>query len=157
MARVYATIANNGILYKPLIVDRIVSAKGELIKKYRPVVIRKLNYSKKVWELIKTALKKVVNEPHGTAYSNRILGFEFSGKTGTAQVKKLGEKRIKDINKIPYEQRDHAWFCAYAPSDNPEIAIAVLVEHGGHGGSGAAPLAKELIKYYFKLKDVSNR
>jgi len=111
-----------------------------------------LDIPKKYIKLIQLALKKVVNEPHGTAYSVRIPNFEFSGKTGTAQVRKLGKKRIKDINKIPYEQRDHAWFIAYAPSDNPKIVIGVLVEHGGHGSSGAAPIAKELIKYYFHLK-----
>ncbi len=157
MARVYATIANEGTLYKPLIVDKIVTPDGKIFKKYNPVVVRKLHYSRKIWRIIKTALYKVVNEPHGTAYSQRLKNFKYSGKTGTAQVRKLGEFRVKDISEIPYEQRDHAWFVAYAPSKKPKIVIAVLVEHGGHGGSGAAPLAKELIKYYFKVKDVSNR
>ncbi len=157
MARVYATIANEGTLYKPLIVDKIVTPEGKIFKKYNPVVVRKLHYSRRIWKIIKTALYKVVNEPHGTAYSQRLKNFEYSGKTGTAQVRKLGEKRVKNISEIPYEQRDHAWFVAYAPSKNPKIVIAVLVEHGGHGGSGAAPLAKKLIKYYFKVKDVSNR
>ncbi len=157
MARVYATIANEGTLYKPLIVDKIVTPEGKIFKKYNPVVVRKLHYSRRIWKIIKTALYKVVNEPHGTAYSQRLKNFEYSGKTGTAQVRKLGEKRIKDISEIPYEQRDHAWFVAYAPSKKPKIVVAVLVEHGGHGGSGAAPLAKKLIKYYFKVKDVSNR
>ncbi len=153
MARVYSVIANGGTLYKPLIVDKIVSSNGEIVKKFNKVVISKIKIPKKILKIIKIALKKVVNEPHGTAYSQRIKGFQFSGKTGTAQVKKLGEKRIKDISKIPYEQRDHAWFIAYAPSDNPKIVISVLVEHGGHGSSVAAPIAKKLIEFYFGLKD----
>ncbi len=157
MARVYATIANEGTLYKPIIVDKIVEPNGKIFKKYNPVVVRKIHYSRRIWNLIKTALYKVVNEQHGTAYSQRFKNFKYSGKTGTAQVRKMGEKRVKDILEIPYEQRDHAWFVAYAPSKKPKIVIAVLVEHGGHGGSGAAPLAKELIKYYFKVKDDSNR
>ncbi len=152
MARVYATIANNGILYKPLIVDKIVADNGTIIKEFKPVVISKLNIPKKIFKIIQTALKKVVNEPHGTAYLERIPGFEYSGKTGTAQVRKLGEKRIKNIDKIPYNLRDHAWFIAYAPSDNPQIVVSVLIEHGGHGSSGAAPIAKKIIKYYFGLK-----
>ena len=147
---VYATIANNGTLYRPQLVNKITDTQGNILKKFKPVVIRKLPVKKSIFKIIQTGLKKVVNEIHGTAYSSRIEGFEFSGKTGTAQVKKLGEHREKDINKIPYNERDHAWFVAYAPSDHPTFAIVVLLEHAGHGGHAAAPLAKEMIKYYFK-------
>jgi len=152
MLMLYSAIANNGILYQPEIVDKIIDEKGKIIEAIKPLIVRKLNIPKNILDIVKTGLKKVVNEPHGTAYSNHIKDFEFSGKTGTAQVRKLGEKRIKDINKIPYEQRDHAWFVAYAPSDNPQFAVVVFVEHGGHGGSAAAPLAREMIKYYFKIR-----
>ncbi|RLA95873.1 MAG: penicillin-binding protein 2, partial [Deltaproteobacteria bacterium] len=73
-----------------------------------------------------------------------------AGKTGTAQVSKMGEKRLKP-EELPYELRDHAWFVAYAPADDPKIAVAVLVEHGGHGGSAAAPLAREVIKKWLEI------
>lgn len=149
----YSTIANGGTLYQPEIVDKIIDDNGKIIESIKPLVIRKLNIPKKILNVIKLGLKKVVNEPHGTAYSKRIKGFEYSGKTGTAQVRKLGAKRIKDIEKIPYSERDHAWFVAYAPSDKPQFAVVVLIEHGGHGGSAAAPLARDMIKFYFKIKN----
>jgi penicillin-binding protein 2 len=149
----YSAVANGGKIFEPHIVNKIVDSKGNIIKEITPKVLRKLKISKEKLDIIRLGLKKVVNEIHGTAYSQRIKGFEFSGKTGTAQVKKMGEIIEKDINKIPYEYRDHAWFVAYAPSDNPKFAVVVLVEHGGHGGSGAAPLARKIIKYFFKIKE----
>lgn len=81
---------------------------------------------------------------------------EIAGKTGTAQV---AEMRGGFVNseRLPYEIRDHAWFVGYAPAENPEIAVAVLVEHGGRGGSAAAPLAKMVIEKYFSLKVQSPR
>ena len=72
----------------------------------------------------------------------------MAGKTGTAQVIRMAEIEEKNDEEIPYEFRDHAWFAAFAPYENPMIAVAVLVEHGGHGGSVAAPIAGKLIKNY---------
>jgi penicillin-binding protein 2 len=153
MLVVYSAIANGGTIYEPRIVNTILNSKGEIVKKFSPKVLRKLNIPLKVLSTVREGLREVVNEIHGTAYSVKINGFEYSGKTGTAQVKKIGEKRVKDINKLPYKERDHAWFVAYAPSEKPVFAVVVLVEHSGHGGSVAAPIAKELIKYYFKLNE----
>ncbi len=147
----YSAIANGGTVYQPEVVNRIVDSKGRIVKKFLPTVLRRINIPKRVLEPVKEGLREVVNELHGTAYSQRIEGFEYSGKTGTAQVRKIGEKREKDIKKIPYNERDHAWFAAFAPSKNPVFAIVVLVEHAGHGGSVAAPIAKEMIKCFFKI------
>ena len=75
-----------------------------------------------------------------------------AGKTGTAQVIRLAHfKDIKEEN-IPYQYRDHAWFTCFAPAEKPEIAVTVLVEHGRHGGSAAAPIAKAVLTTYFAKK-----
>ena len=91
------------------------------------------------------------NEPLGTSYRSRHVKeqYMFAGKTGTSQVKKItAEERELDIkNKdLPYEQRDHALFIAYAPYKNPRYAISVIIEHGGTGSSAAAPIAKKVLK-----------
>ena len=156
MLVVYSAIANGGRIYEPRIVNRIVDSEGKIIKKFPHRILRRLKIPLKELNLVREGLREVVNEVHGTAYRMRIKGFEYSGKTGTAQVKKIGEKREKDINKLPYKERDHAWFAAYAPSKKPVFAVVVVVEHAGHGGSAAAPLAKELIKSYFKIDENKN-
>ena len=91
------------------------------------------------------------NEGGGTSYRSRIEDkkYQFAGKTGTAQVKKITERDREldlDTAQIPYEERDHAWYVAFGPYKNPRYAISVFVEHGGSGGSIAAPLAKKLFK-----------
>jgi penicillin-binding protein 2 len=76
---------------------------------------------------------------------------EVAGKTGTAQVVHQGDSKIPE-SQIPWEKRDHAWFVCYAPARAPEIAVVVLIEHGGHGGSVAAPVAKKIMEAYFQGK-----
>ena len=96
----------------------------------------------------------VVHDPNGTAYLfARSEIVEISGKTGTAQVVKLTESKGKEVNKL---HQDHALFVAFAPYENPEIAVAVIVEHGGHGSSTAAPKAKRVIEKYNELKELRN-
>ena len=75
----------------------------------------------------------------------------MAGKTGTAQVVRLGRHREKAAD-MEYFRRDHAWFASYAPSESPELVVVVLNEHGGHGGSSAAPIAVKVIDAYFRLK-----
>ena len=91
------------------------------------------------------------NEVRGTSYSSRINDkkYQFAGKTGTAQVKRITEKaRELDLKtiEIPYEDRDHALFIAYGPTQNPRYATSIIIEHGGSGSSTAAPIAKKLFK-----------
>ncbi len=75
----------------------------------------------------------------------------MAGKTGTAQVIRMAEDDAEEgESQVPYKFRDHAWFVAYAPAEAPEIVVTVLVEHGGHGGSAAAPLARQVMEEYFK-------
>ena len=91
------------------------------------------------------------NEVYGTSFSSRIEDpkYQFAGKTGTSQVKRITEEEREldlDISLIPYKQRDHAWFIAFGPYKNPRYAMSILVEHGGSGSKTAAPIAKKVIK-----------
>ena len=91
------------------------------------------------------------NEVRGTSYSSRIDDpkYQFAGKTGTAQVRRITEKarelELKTMD-IPYNERDHALYIAFGPFKNPRYAVSILVEHGGSGSSTAAPIAKKLFK-----------
>ena len=91
------------------------------------------------------------NELYGTSFSSRIEDpkYQFAGKTGTAQVKRITEAERKldlKTEQIPYRERDHAWYVAFGPYKNPRYAISILVEHGGSGSVTAAPIAKKLFK-----------
>src|SRR6185436_8938601 len=93
-----------------------------------------------------------VNEPGGTAYRSRLQDVLFAGKTGTAQVMKLGQKQKLDPTQTAYLSRDHAWFASFAPAEDPEIVVVVLNEHGGWGAEAAAPAASKVIEAYFRIK-----
>jgi penicillin-binding protein 2 len=127
------SIVNGGVLYKPL-----------LTKGANPVPVGQVQISPDTVQLIKNGLRGVVNEPRGTGGASRSEIVQVAGKTGTAQVVALrsglsGSERY----------RDHAWFVAFAPFEQPEVALSVFVEHGGHGGSAAAPIAKRALEAYF--------
>ena len=97
------------------------------------------------------AMFKSTNEIYGTSYSSRIDDpkYQFAGKTGTSQVKRITEEEREldlDISQIPYKNRDHAWFIAFGPYKNPRYAMSVLVEHGGSGSKAAAPIAQKLMR-----------
>ena len=97
-------------------------------------------------------MRSAVNDSDGTAYKSRIVNpnFRFAGKTGTAQVRRITEKErengVKKNEDLPWAKRDHALFVGFAPYKKPRYAISVVVEHGGSGSSGAAPIAKKVIK-----------
>lgn len=151
-ARFMATVANGGVSLKPLLVKKIVDPDGRLIKEFHADVQHKVRIKRENMELVREALLGVVNEARGTGRRARVKGIKVSGKTGTAQVVKM--KATEDIDKdekIPYQFRDHAWFVAFAPYEKPEVAVSVLVEHGGHGGAAAAPVAQKLFEKYFEL------
>ena len=98
------------------------------------------------------------NEIRGTSYSSRIIEekYQFAGKTGTSQVKRITEAQREldlDISQIPYKDRDHALYIAFGPYKNPRYAMSILIEHGGSGGSAAAPIAKKLFKLVIDRHD----
>lgn len=143
MAKVISMIANNGIALQPHVVRGVRGRKGEWIEEWSPTQAVPLTLPAHQLEAIQAALAAVVTE--GTARRARSSMVRVAGKTGTAQVVSLRSKSKEDT---PKQFRDHAWFVAYAPFEHPSIAVAVLLEHMGHGGSAAAPLAKELIEAY---------
>ena len=130
-----------------MIVKKIQNASGETIKEFFPEIKGYLPVSPKHLDIIKKGLWEVVNGKSGTGRIANIAGIEVSGKTGTAQV--FSRKTDSENESRRAQQlKSHAWFVAYAPSANPKIAVSVLVEHGEHGASAAAPIARELIRAY---------
>ena len=116
------------------------------IKEYEPLYRNAQNV-----KFVLDAMFKSTNEVFGTSYSSRIDDpkYQFAGKTGTSQVKRITEREREldlDISQIPYKNRDHAWFIAFGPYKNPRYSISILVEHGGSGSKAAAPLAKKLMR-----------
>ena len=146
-----AAIANGGKIYKPQLVESVKTPDGEIIEQFKPELISELSEREKQYlKLIQEGLFGVVQGKHGTARNVRIEGLSVAGKTGTAQVVRLAQYKGLKEEEIPYKYRDHAWFTCYAPADNPKIAVTVLVEHGLHGGSGAGPIARVVMKKYFQ-------
>lgn len=144
-----SAVANGGKMYKPLILKSVYSPEGSVILESKKQLVGKLPVSKKTLEIIKKGLKEVVNNKKGTAWIAHVEGLDISGKTGTAQVVGRSKERGLAEEELSDRLKSHAWFVAYAPSVDPKIAVSVIVEHGGHGSSAAAPIAREVIKTYF--------
>ena len=143
------TVANSGILVRPRILKGIIPegfSDGKRVYQFPTVEIRKTGIHENTLKIIKDALKGVVYNPGGTGGAARSSLTEIAGKTGTAQA--VGRRFQGDTTRF----NDHAWFAAFAPVDKPEITVVVLVEHGGHGGAEAAPVAKKIIEEYVKKK-----
>jgi penicillin-binding protein 2 len=161
VANMTAAIANGGTVYRPHVV-RFIERQGREGKPQRlkvaPEVLHKVNLSPAALNAVRRGLWKVVNEPGGTGGAARIEGLGISGKTGTVQVvRQIGWVKSESL---PFKFRDHAWFAAYGPGDpgqTPSMVVVVFVEHGGHGGSDAAPLAKLLFESRFRDKVASAR
>ena len=151
MAVFISAVANGGTLYRPELVLRIESAAGETIGVNTAEAIHNLPISEKTMTLVKKGLWEVVNTEGGTARGARFHGLDISGKTGTAQVVSRKEEDTEE-EELADHLKPHAWFVAYAPSTNAEIAVAVVVEHGEHGSGAAAPIAREMIKRYLLRK-----
>ena len=150
MALFYSSIANGGKLVKPRVVQRVEDADGNVIKTIESEIRKEQIIRPSTLSFLQKALAGVVQEPFGTGRAARQEGIKVAGKTGTAQVVRMEEDEDENADEEPYEFRDHAWFIAFAPLEEPEILVAVLVEHGGHGGSAAAPIAREVMKEYFE-------
>jgi penicillin-binding protein 2 len=145
----YSALANGGTIYKPRFIKKIETVDRKLVKEFGPEVKKKLPLSPENIEHLRKALWGVCNEPGGTAHACQRKEADVAGKTGTAQVVAMKEDRKGPAG---YRFQDHALFVAFAPVNKPEIAVAVVVEHGGHGGSVAAPVARKVIDAYFHGK-----
>ena len=138
-----AQIANGGYKIYPKIV---ANDENQYADKFTPLYKKSRNI-----KIVQDAMFSSTNEVRGTSYRSRLDDpkYRFAGKTGTSQVKKITERdRELDLKtfQIPYEERDHALYIAFGPYKNPRYALSIIIEHGGSGGTVAAPLAKELFK-----------
>lgn len=153
LAQMSAALAT-GKIYQPQLVAAILP-KDKPAEPVAPVLkaelpVRDLND----WMEVRMAMRDVVHSDHGTARgSSWGAKYEFAGKTGTAQVFSIAQDEEYDEETVAEYLRDHALFIAYAPVEKPELAVAVLVEHGGHGSSAAAPVARKLFDAYMKFHD----
>jgi len=147
--RMISTLANGGLLLRPYLVKKIEDSEGKIVREFFPKIIKNIEIDPEILKHLKEGLRGVVNEPGGTGYRARLKDIVVSGKTGTAQVisMKVGEEANSE-EEIPYSFRDHAWFVAFAPYDKPEVAVSVIIEHGGHGGAVAAPIARKILETY---------
>jgi penicillin-binding protein 2 len=150
LALAYAALANGGTLYQPQLVRAVETASGTVVQEFSPRVRRHVEIDVENLRLVQKALVSGAQEEGGTAFRARLEGVDLAGKTGTAQV---GHKVVRGVEseKVWYFNRDHAWFAGFAPSSAPEVAIVVLVEHGGAGGKHAAPIAFRVIRAYMDL------
>jgi penicillin-binding protein 2 len=152
LARATATLANRGNVVTPFLVDKIVTAQTTLPgpEIHQQIIPLKPNNI----DTIIAAMVNVVHSAHGTAKGiNQNISYQIAGKTGTAQVLGIKQNAKYNENDIDIKFRDHALFISFAPADNPKIAVAVVVENGGHGGSVAAPIAGQVIKQFLQEND----
>lgn len=155
LARATATLANKGKVVTPFLVDKIVSPHDtrpgpEVQKGTIPLNPNNIN-------TVIEGMINVVHSARGTAKGiNQNISYQIAGKTGTAQVLGIKQNAKYNENNIDFKFRDHALFISFAPADDPKIAVAVVVENGGHGGSVAAPIAGQIIKQFLS-DDNENR
>jgi len=146
MARFAAAIANGGRILTPLL------EKGEPVR-----VVRDLDISPRSLQVVRQGMRDVVAEPRGTAhYVLSRAHWSVAGKTGTAQVVMMSKDDERKFSDAKHHQ-DHAWFMGYAPFDKPEFAFAVFVEHGGHGGSAAGPVARAVVDFWADKIDAQRK
>ena len=146
LAQAVATLANNGIMYRPHVVKFITDTRTGVVTPIEPRPLRTIPLKPQNIEFIKQAMIGVNKEGTG---ARAFAGAEYvsAGKTGTAQMFSLkGEKYTE--GRVKERLRDHALFIAFAPADQPKIALAVLVENGGFGAQAAAPIARQVFDYY---------
>jgi penicillin-binding protein 2 len=142
VARMMSAVANGGILWKPRLVQRVERADGTLAYSASSKLTGHVDLAPAVWAFLRSALVGVVNEG-GTGAAARLPGVLIAGKTGTAQsIAKSDASR----------GQDHAWFASFAPADDPQVVVVVLVERGGKGGQVAAPIAHQIYEAIFLQK-----
>ena len=143
-----ATLANNGLAYKPHLVKEVQSPRSSENRFIAKEPLYDLNIDPKDLDLVRRAMV-AVTQPGGTAvYASLGAPYHIAGKTGTAQVIAMKQGEKYDVKNVDERLRDHAWFIAYAPAEQPKIALVVLAENGGHGGGVAAPIARKVLDYY---------
>ena len=148
LAQATAILANNGVAMKPHLVSKIEKAITGQPLVIAPLIQDKIEINAENLEVVKRGMV-AVTLPGGTAASiGANAPYSIAAKTGTAQVVGIRQNEKYNASSIDERHRDHALFIAYAPAENPTIALAVIVENGGHGGSAAGPIARKVMDYY---------
>jgi len=145
IAVTYAAIANGGTLLRP----RLLLSAEEGASGVRPEPLGRVPVSDANLTRLRDALEDAVESDAGTGARARVPGVRVAGKTGTAQVVGLRHTEDLEDDEVKLRHRDHAWFVGFAPADSPEIVVAAILEHSGHGGSAAAPLVQRVLAAYF--------
>jgi len=145
-----ATVGNGGTVWRPHLIRTREIREGVQEAENTDARVRTVPLQARTLEVIKDAMWGVVNDL-GTGARALIAGRDVCAKTGTAQVFKAS--RDVDADKLAKEKRDHAWFVGFAPRDHPQIAWAVFVQNGGHGGTTAAPIARAVLEKFFLKMD----
>jgi penicillin-binding protein 2 len=156
LASMTAALANGGTVWRPQIVQKVVDLEGETDWIFQPEKLMETAWPAESLKAVQKGMESVVNDIGGTAWRSQLKTVRFAGKTGTAQVvrrKSDEEEKQQEGAEIPYQYRDHALFVSYAPAQNPRIAVSVVVEHGGHGSSAAAPIARAVYEAYFSVEE----
>jgi penicillin-binding protein 2 len=149
LAVAFAALANGGQVLQPRLVLSRFDEQGALVEQPEMSLRGEIPVDAAPLAAVQKGLEAVVMEPGGTGGRARVPGLSVAGKTGTAQVVSL--KHTEGFgDEIPVRYRDHAWFAAYAPTEKPEIAVVVLIEHGGGGGANAAPIAQKVLAEWWK-------
>lgn len=149
LAGLISAVGNGGAIYRPRLIKRIENYQGLSLKEFPPEVLHDVPISASTLGIVRAALEGVVGDRHGTGGRARVPGIRVAGKTGTAQVVRMKQDEEK-AETLAERFQDHGLFVAFAPVEQPEIAVAIVVEHGGHGGSVAAPIAGQVMEAYFK-------
>lgn len=132
-------LATNKGVYRPHLMKELRDVDGKVVKRYEPEVVAPGTMKRETHRVLMNAMDSVVNHPQGTGKKAAVPGIKVGGKTGSGEWKR--------------GQKTHAWFAAVAPLDNPEIAVSVIVEAGGGGGSVAAPIVRQVLMSYFNVKE----
>ncbi|HEY5649764.1 MAG TPA: penicillin-binding protein 2 [Nitrospiria bacterium] len=148
LAQMTNAVAVGGDQFQPHLIKAVRDRESGRLFEFPPTQIGRVNVREETLRLIRKAMVGVVWEEEGTGKAARSTIAKIGGKTGTAQV--VGNKPGRDQESLPERLRDHAWFIAFAPADDPTIAVVVLVENGGHGGEAAAPRARMVIEEYLR-------
>jgi penicillin-binding protein 2 len=153
MAQLAAEVANGGIRYQPQFVKVVEGLDGGATHAYPPVVESRIKIDPDMLQIVRDAMGDVVNGQGGTAHKAALDGITVCGKTGTAQV--VGDQAPHGEAEAD-KYKDHGWFVAFAPKEHAQIAVSCVIEHGGHGGSVAAPVVHDVMKRFFELYPPAN-
>lgn len=148
LAQATAILANDGVVFRPHLVRELVDIVTGERRKIDPEPVRTIPLNPKWVQVVKSAMVDVTRPGGTAARAGAGAEYTFAGKTGTAQVIAMKQDEKYDEKKVAERHRDHALFISFAPADSPRIALAVLVENGGHGSATAAPIARIVLDYY---------